>query len=98
MRSVFADAESFARRAVQLQPKNAVAWDRLGVALQARGIFNNETEQAYRRAVELDPEFPVAYVHLARVLKRLGRAAEAAPLYEKATQSGQRSGDVESDC
>lgn len=81
----FADSESFARRAVQLQPKNAVAWDRLGVALQARGIFNNETEQAYRRAVELDAEFPVAYAHLARVLKRLGRAEEAAPLYEKAT-------------
>jgi tetratricopeptide (TPR) repeat protein len=81
----FADAESFARRAVLLQPKNAVAWDRLGVALQSRGLFNNETEQAYRRAVELDPEFAVAYAHLARVLKRMGRPAEAAPLYEKAT-------------
>jgi len=80
-----ADAESFARRAVQLQPKNAVAWDRLGVALQARGLFNNETEQAYRRAVELDADFPVAYAHLARVLKRQGRTAEAAPLYEKAS-------------
>ena len=82
----FADAESFARRAVQLQPKNAVAWDRLGVALQARGLFNNETESSYRRAVELDPEFPVAYAHLARVLKRLGHADEAAPLYDKATE------------
>lgn len=81
----FTDAESFARRAVQLQPRNAVAWDRLGVALQARGLFNNETENAYRRAVELDPEFPVAYAHLARVLKRRGHADEAAPLYEKAT-------------
>ena len=82
----FAEAESFARRAVQLQPKNAVAWDRLGVALQARGLFNNETESSYRRAVELDPEFPVAYAHLARVLKRLGHADEAAPLYDKATE------------
>jgi tetratricopeptide (TPR) repeat protein len=82
----FADAESFARRAVQLDPKNAVAWDRLGVALQARGLFNNETENAYRRAVELDPQFPVAYAHLARCLNRLGRKDEAAPLYEKATQ------------
>lgn len=80
-----ADAESFARRAVQLDPKNAVAWDRLGVALQARGLFNNETEQAYRRAVELDADFPVAYAHLARVLKRQGRADEAAPLYQKAS-------------
>ena len=82
----FADAESFARRAVQLQPKNAVAWDRLGVALQARGLFNNETEHAYRRAVELDPQFPVAYAHLARVLRRLGRNDEAESLYGQATQ------------
>jgi tetratricopeptide (TPR) repeat protein len=82
----FADAESFARRAVQLQPNNAVAWDRLGVALQSRGLFNNETEHAYQKAVELDPQFAVAYAHLARVLKRLGRQNEAAPLYEKATQ------------
>ena len=84
--SRFADAEGFARRAIQLQPKNAVAWDRLGVALQSRGLFNNETESAYRRAVELDPEFPVAYAHLARVLNRMGHANEAAPLYDKATQ------------
>jgi tetratricopeptide (TPR) repeat protein len=82
----FADAESFARRAVQLDPKNATAWDRLGVALQSRGLFNNETESAYRRAVELDPNFPVAYTHLARVVKRMGRADEAAPLYDKATE------------
>ena len=82
----FAEAESFARRAVQLQPKNAAAWDRLGVALQSRGLFNNETENAYRRAVELDPQFAVAYAHLARVLKRMGRETEAVPLYEQATQ------------
>jgi tetratricopeptide (TPR) repeat protein len=84
--SRFADAEAFARRAIQLQPKSAIAWDRLGVALQSRGLFNNETENAYRRAVELDPEFPVAYAHLARVLNRMGKTNEAAPLYEKATQ------------
>jgi protein O-GlcNAc transferase len=82
----FADAEAFTRRAIQLQPKNAVAWDRLGVALQSRGVFNNETEHSYRRAVELDPEFAVAYAHLARVLKRLGRNDEATPLYDRAIQ------------
>lgn len=82
----FADSESFARRAIQLQPGNAVAWDRLGVALQSRGVFNDETEHSYRRAVELDPQFAVAYAHLARVLKRLGRKDEAAPLYDRAIQ------------
>jgi tetratricopeptide (TPR) repeat protein len=82
----FADAESFARRAVQIDPKLAVAWDRLGVALQARAIYNSETEHSHRRALELDPQLAVAYVHLAKVLNRTGRAAEAVPLYDKATE------------
>jgi superkiller protein 3 len=82
----FAEAERSARRAVQLDPKNAVAWDRLGVALQSRGLFNNETENAYRKAVELDRNFAVAYAHLARVVKRNGRADEAAPLYSRAIE------------
>ncbi len=81
-----ADAETFARRAITLQPKNAVAWDRLGVALQARGLVNNETEHAYRRASELDPNFAVAYAHLAHVMNKLGRRTEAAPLYAQAAQ------------
>ncbi len=81
----FADAESFARRSVQLDPKNAVGWDRLGVALQARGLANSETEHSYRRAIELDPQFALAYAHLARMLNRV-RPAEAAPLYEKAIE------------
>lgn len=82
----FADAESFARRSVQLDPKNAVGWDRLGVALQARGLANKETEHSYRRAIELDPQFAVAYAHLARMLNRSGRPGEATPLYEKAIE------------
>jgi tetratricopeptide (TPR) repeat protein len=80
----FAEAESFARRSVQIDPKNAVGWDRLGVALQARGLANSETEHSYRRAIDLDPQFAAAYAHLARVLNRTGRQAEAVPLYEKA--------------
>jgi len=80
----FADAESFARRAVQLDPKNAVAWDRLGVALQSRGVFNADTEQAYRKAVELDPKFAAAYAHLARLLRKMNRGGEGGPLYDQA--------------
>jgi tetratricopeptide (TPR) repeat protein len=82
----FADAQGFAQRAVQLDPKNAVAWDRLGVAIQSRGTFNAETENAYRRAVELDPQFAAAYAHLARVLRRLNKGDEAAPLYDRAIE------------
>ena len=81
-----ADAETFARRSVQIDPKSAVGWDRLGVALQARGLLNSETEHSYRRAIELDPQFAVAYAHLARMLNRANKPGEAAPLYEKATE------------
>jgi tetratricopeptide (TPR) repeat protein len=80
----FADAEQLARRAVQLDPKNAVAWDRLGVALQTRGVVNSETEHSYRKAIELDPQFAAAYAHLARVLNKIGKASESPALYEKA--------------
>jgi tetratricopeptide (TPR) repeat protein len=82
----FADAEMFARRSVQIDPKNAVGWDRLGVALQARGLGNSETEHSYRRAIELDPQFAAAHAHLARMLNRAGRPAEAKPFYEKAVE------------
>ena len=81
-----ADAESFARRSVQIDPKSAIGWDRLGVALQARGLLNSETEHSYRRAIELDPQFAVAYAHLARMLNRSNKQGEAAPLYEKAVE------------
>lgn len=81
-----ADAEAFARKSVQIDPKSAVGWDRLGVALQARGLLNSETEHSYRRAIELDPQFAVAYAHLARMLNRANKPGEAAPLYEKAIE------------
>jgi len=82
----FADAETFARRSVQIDPQNAVGWDRLGVAMEARNLLNSECEHSYRRAIELEPGFAVAYAHLARMLNKMGRSAEAAPLYAKASE------------
>ena len=82
----FAEAESFARHAVQIDPKLAVAWDQLGVALQSRAIYNSETEHSHRRAIELDPQFAVAYVHLGKVLNRTNRGSEAVPFYDKASE------------
>jgi len=80
----FADAEYFAKRATQLAPSNAIAWDRLGVALTARGIYNSDAETAFRHATELDPSFVVARIHLAGVLFRMNRADEAGALYRSA--------------
>ncbi|OLE55772.1 MAG: hypothetical protein AUG51_02250 [Acidobacteria bacterium 13_1_20CM_3_53_8] len=83
---LLADAETSARRAIQLQPANAIPYDRLGAALEARGITDNNTEQAYRRAIELDQQFAVAYVHLARLLRKMNRVQEAEPLYHRAEE------------
>jgi tetratricopeptide (TPR) repeat protein len=82
----FADAEYFARRATQLDPNSAIAFDRLGVAMTARGIFNADAEAAFRRATELDPNFVIARVHLAGVLRRLRRWNEAEPIYRSAIE------------
>jgi len=82
----FADAEYFAKRATQLAPTNAVAWDRLGVALTARGIYNADAESAFRHATELDANFVVARVHLAGVLFRMNRADEANALFRSASE------------
>jgi superkiller protein 3 len=84
-----AEAEAAARRAVELQPSNAIAYDRLGVALEERGLSASETETAYRRAVELDVQFAVAYVHLARLLRKNNRATEAEPYYRRAIELAQ---------
>ena len=79
-----ADAEQAARRAIQLQPSNAVAYDRLGAALETRGVLTSDTEAAYRRSVELDPQSAVAHVHLAHLLRKMNRASEADPFYQRA--------------
>lgn len=81
-----AEAEQAARRAIQLQANNAVAYDRLGEALVARAILGADTEQAYRRAVELDPQFSVAYVHLARLMKKTNRLSDAEANFRRALE------------
>jgi cytochrome c-type biogenesis protein CcmH/NrfG len=80
------DAEYYATRATQLQPNNAIAFDRLGVAMVARSIINADTEAKFRHAIELDPNLVIAQVHLARLLKRLQRESEAEPIYKKAIE------------
>jgi tetratricopeptide (TPR) repeat protein len=81
-----AEAETAARSAIKLQPASAIAYDRLGVALDARGLAASDIEAAYRRAIELDSQFAVAYVHLARFMKKNNRASEAEPYYRRAIE------------
>jgi Flp pilus assembly protein TadD len=80
----YAEAEKVARRAIELDAGNAVAYDQLGVALELGGKIGIETEQAYRNAVRLDPEFALAYAHLGRLLRRNGLNNDSAAAYKDA--------------
>jgi tetratricopeptide (TPR) repeat protein len=79
-----ADAEAAARGAIRIEPGSALAHDRLGSALEARALLNAETEGEYRKAIEIDSNLAVAYIHLARLLRKMNRFKEADPLYTQA--------------
>ncbi len=81
----YAEAERLARRAVQLDPKNALAYDQLGVAMEMRGLIGVETESSYRKAISLDESFAPAHAHLGRLLRRRGLVAESTAAYKRAT-------------
>ncbi len=85
------EAEKLARRAIELAPSNALAFDQLGVAMELRGLISEETESAYRNAIRLDPSFTPAYAHLGRLLRRQGNLKESAAAYDNAVR---RSNDV----
>jgi superkiller protein 3 len=83
------EAEKAARRAIQIEPNNPVAYDRLGVALEARGIYTDETEQSFRRSTELDPNFALAYAHLARIQARNGKRRDSERNFKRAIELAQ---------
>lgn len=82
----YTEAEKMARRAIQLDAANAVAYDQLGVSLELRGIIGEETQSAYQKAVELDSTFALAHAHLGRLLRRKGLNNESAAAYRNSIQ------------
>lgn len=82
----YKEAETAARRAIELDGENALAYDQLGVALELQGVISQETENAYRRSIKLDPQNALAYAHLGRLLRRLGKTDESTVAYKGAIQ------------
>lgn len=78
------EAEIIAKKAIELDPRNAIGYDQLGIAMELRGIISQETENSYLKAVALDPNFALAHAHLGRLLRKQGRTNESSSAYRKA--------------
>lgn len=82
----YSEAEQMARKAIKIDNQNAFAYDQLGVALELRGIISGETQAAYQKAIEIEPEFALAYAHLSRLYRRLGKNDESIQTFRMAIQ------------
>jgi Flp pilus assembly protein TadD len=64
------------RDAVELNPKDAIAHNLYGTALEATGR-NGEEGQQFQEALHLKPDFPNARFNLAHSLAKAGKTGEA---------------------
>ena len=84
-----AEALSWLRRAVVIDPALSGAWVNLGVGLRRAGDLAG-AEAAYRKALEVNPEAAAAYTNLAALLRTRGHDAEAGDLLALATRADGR--------
>jgi tetratricopeptide (TPR) repeat protein len=78
----WADAESFARAAIERDPLSTGAWNTLGIALDELGR-TDDAEAAYRRAGELDPGDWQALFNLGILLRTNARYQEAVEVQQE---------------
>ena len=77
------EAEEAVRKALLIDPSNALAHLANGLIQRARGEHHSALE-AFSRAIELDPNFAFAYAHKGNELILVGRPAETPALVEQA--------------
>ncbi|MBR4171376.1 MAG: tetratricopeptide repeat protein [Kiritimatiellae bacterium] len=73
----YADAEKFARQAVEMNPKLYVAWETLGAIQLAQGKNLDEAEENVRKAIQLYGGDLRMQITLARVLLKKGEIEQA---------------------
>lgn len=71
------EAEKLWKRCLELNPRYAQAYERMGAAALNRGDGVN-AEALFRKVLELEPKMPGGYDNLARALLQLGKLREAA--------------------
>jgi len=77
------EAQKNLEKAVEIYPKFALAWYRLGACLLAQNK-PGDAAAAYRRSIEADPKYPGPYVRLASVDIDAGKWQDAADISDRA--------------
>jgi superkiller protein 3 len=78
------------RKAVELDPKNAVAYNMIGMAYRfkynqsANPEWKTKEIAAFQKSIEINPRYWVALVNLGATYYYQGDKAKAAPLFKKA--------------
>jgi tetratricopeptide (TPR) repeat protein len=70
------------RRATELRPDFAEAWNELGFALRNQGRYADSLD-AYDRALALRPDFPEALEYLGEAYVKMGRLDDARRVLER---------------
>ena len=85
-REVFSLAEAAYRKAVELNPKDALAWARLAGLLTIYLSRTTEAEELFRKAVAIDPNNSFYRTMLGYVLTQLDRSTEAEAAFRAAIE------------
>ena len=73
------------RRALELKPDYAEAYNNLGIVLKEQGKLD-EAIACFRRALELKPDYAEAHSNLGSALKDQGKLDEAVACYRRALE------------
>ena len=79
------EAEAAYKKALEIDPKYAIAWNNLGILLADQARFG-EAEAAYLKTIELDPKLAYSWSNLGVLVADKGRFDEAEAAYQKALE------------
>lgn len=83
LQGMLAEAEAAARRAVDIAPDLAGAWNNLGIIQQESGLYA-ESAASLERVAAIQPDSPEAHNNLGNTYARVGRLQDARRAYGKA--------------